>query len=139
MLREPSVSWLPNFGSSPCACATFILAQSASSSSATTSGQLVRTPCPISERWHSTVTVPSSAMAMKILGSSRRPLGMPSPAYFGGSSAARADKPTLRMRLPAAIPVRNARRLTLAIGAPSVWTSMSSYFIVHLPFSSRPP
>jgi hypothetical protein len=40
----------------------FDVAQSASSSSATTMVRLVRTPWPISERLHTTVTVPSAAM-----------------------------------------------------------------------------
>jgi hypothetical protein len=62
MLREPSVSWLPKRTSSPGACCTFIIAQSASSSSATTIVRLVRTPWPISERLQTTVTMPSAPM-----------------------------------------------------------------------------
>ncbi|MNL24426.1 hypothetical protein D3C87_1458590 [compost metagenome] len=62
MLREPSVSWLPKRTSSPGACCTLTIAQSASSSSATTMVKLVRTPWPISERLQITVTVPSAAM-----------------------------------------------------------------------------
>ena len=42
MLREPSVSWLPYFGSSPGAWTIFTRAQSASISSAMTIGRLVR-------------------------------------------------------------------------------------------------
>ena len=50
MLRDPSVFWLPYFFSSPGACLTRTRAMSASNSSATTMGILVRTPCPISWR-----------------------------------------------------------------------------------------
>src|SRR5208337_3803851 len=64
---DPSVSWLPYFGS-PIACSIFTLDQSASSSSATTSGKAVRLPHPISERWATTVTVPSEAIDIHRLG-----------------------------------------------------------------------
>ena len=87
VLREPSVSWLPYFSSSPGACATLTRFQSASSSSATIIGMPVRTPWPISERWQTMVTVPSSAMATKASGLSTQPWGMPSAPYFGGSAA----------------------------------------------------
>src|SRR5207302_1780406 len=60
VLREPSVSWLPNRFWSPGACTTRTRFQSASSSSATIIAMLVRTPCPISERCTTMVTVPSS-------------------------------------------------------------------------------
>ena len=58
MLREPSVSWLPYLVSSPGAWTILTLDQSASISSATTIGRLVREPVPISERWVTMVTVP---------------------------------------------------------------------------------
>ena len=58
------MSWLPYSGSSPGACTTLTRDQSASISSATTSGRLVRMPVPISERCVMMVTAPSGAMAM---------------------------------------------------------------------------
>ena len=84
VLREPSVSWLPNFFSSPGAWATRTRFQSASSSSATIIGMPVRTPCPISERWQTIVTVPSSAIDTKASGLSTQPLGIPSRAVLLG-------------------------------------------------------
>ena len=87
VLREPSVSWLPKRFSSPVACTTRTRFQSASSSSATIIGMPVRTPCPISERWQTMETMPSSPMATNTSGSSLQPLGMPSAPYFGGSAA----------------------------------------------------
>ena len=122
VLREPSVSWLPKRFSSPVACTTRTRFQSASSSSATIIGMPVRTPCPISERWHTIVTVPSSAMETNASGSSTQPLGMPSAPYLGGSAARSADgNPTASTSPPSAdTPWRNRRRLTLAmISGPS--------------------
>jgi len=69
MLREPSVSWLPYLGSSPGACTKLTRDQSASISSATTIGRLVRMPVPISERWVTILTSPLLSMAMKTCGS----------------------------------------------------------------------
>ena len=86
--REPSVSWLPYLTSSPVACATFTLAQSASSSSATISGMPVRTPWPISERWQTMVTVPSGAIETKASGLLTVPCGMPSAPHFGAAARA---------------------------------------------------
>ena len=57
---QSSVFWLPYLGSSPSACSTRQRDQSASISSAMIMGIVVRMPCPISERWHMSVTVPSS-------------------------------------------------------------------------------
>ena len=82
VLREPSVSWLPKRFSSPGACATRTRFQSASSSSATIMGMPVLTPCPISDRWQTIVTVPSSAIDTKASGLSTQPLGIPSAPYF---------------------------------------------------------
>ena len=65
---EPSVSWSPYFGS-PIACSIFTLDQSASSSSATTSGRAVRLPQPISDRCATIVTVPSDAIDIHTVGS----------------------------------------------------------------------
>ena len=76
MLREPSVSWLPYFGSSPGAWTIFTRLQSASSSSASTIGRLVREPVPISERWATMVTVPSGAIETNTCGSVTMPFGM---------------------------------------------------------------
>ena len=64
VLREPSVSWLPYFSSSPGACTTRTRDQSASISSATTMGRLVRTPVPISERLVTMLTWPDGSMAI---------------------------------------------------------------------------
>ena len=82
VLREPSVfCWsLPagsNLVSSPGACQIFTRFQSASSSSARIIGMPVRTPCPISERLHVSVTVPSSAISTKRLGLTEVPLLWP--------------------------------------------------------------
>ena len=67
--REPSVSWLPYFGSSPSAWTIFTRSQSAPISSASTIGSEVRDPVPISERCALIVTVPSGAIATKTSGS----------------------------------------------------------------------
>ena len=60
MLVEPSVFCEPYFFSLPSACSTRHLAQSASISSAMIIGIVVRMPCPISDRWQMSVTMPSS-------------------------------------------------------------------------------
>ena len=60
MLVEPSVFCEPYFAS-PTACSTRHRAQSASISSAMIIGIVVRMPWPISERWQTIVTMPSSA------------------------------------------------------------------------------
>ena len=62
MLREPSVSWLPYFSSSPGAWTIVTRVQSASISSATIMGRLVRGPGPISARWATIETVPDDAL-----------------------------------------------------------------------------
>jgi hypothetical protein len=104
VLREPSVSWLPKRFSSPGACTTRTRFQSASSSSATIIGMPVRTPWPISERWHVMLTVPSGAMATKTSGSSTQPFGMPSAPYLGGSAACpAAGNPAARTKPPSAL------------------------------------
>ncbi len=76
VLREPSVSWLPYFASSPGAWTTRTRAQSAPISSATTMGRLVRTPVPISARDATMVTVPSGAIATNTRGSFTVPCGI---------------------------------------------------------------
>ena len=113
VLREPSVSWLPYLASSPGACTTRTRLHSASSSSATIFGRLVRTPWPISERATTMLTVPSGAIETKIAGLSRKPLGMPSPPYFFGSSAARPvpGRPTTNTRPLKGTAARNERRV----------------------------
>ena len=117
--REPSVSWLPYFTSSPVAWATFTLDQSASISSATISGMPVRTPCPISERWHTMVTVPSGAIDTKTRGLFTVPCGMPAAPHLGASAASagrRGDTPTASTRPPVAtMPFRTLRRLTFSM------------------------
>ena len=80
--REPSVSWLPKRSSSPGACTTRTLLQSASSSSATIIGMPVRTPWPISARWQVMVTMPLAAMDTNTSGLSTAPFGMLSGPYF---------------------------------------------------------
>ena len=67
--RDPSVSWLPYFSSSPSAWTIFTIPQSAPISSASTIGSEVRDPVPISERWATMVTVPSGSMETKMCGS----------------------------------------------------------------------
>jgi hypothetical protein len=117
VLREPSVSWLPYRVSSPGACTTRTRDQSASSSSATIIGIPVRTPWPISERWQTMLTMPSSPIATNTSGLSTQPCGMPSAPYLGGSAARNdAGNPTASTRPPSAeAPWMNFRRLTLAI------------------------
>ena len=69
-LREPSVSWLPYFTSSPGDCWMRTFAQSASSSSATIIGRVVRAaPVPISARAATMVTMPSGAIDTNTFGS----------------------------------------------------------------------
>ena len=138
VLREPSVSWLPNFFSSPGAWATRTRFQSASSSSATIIGMPVRTPCPISDRWQTMVTVPSSAMDTKASGSSTQPFGIPSAPYFLASAARAADgNPTASTSPPsAAAPCRKWRRLTLATTTGR--SDLTGAFIAHLPAGPRP-
>ncbi len=76
-LREPSVSWLPYFFSSPGDCAMRTFAQSASSSSATIIGSVVRAaPVPISARAATMVTMPSGAIETKMCGSLTTPFGI---------------------------------------------------------------
>jgi len=55
---------------------------SASSSSATIMGMPVLTPWPISDRWQTMVTVPSSSLETNASGSSTHPSGMSSAPYF---------------------------------------------------------
>jgi hypothetical protein len=64
---DPSVSCSPYLGS-PIAWSIFTFDQSASSSSATTSGRAVRLPQPISDRCATIVMVPSPAIARKMSG-----------------------------------------------------------------------
>src|SRR5580700_4213483 len=117
--REPSVSWLPNFTSSPVAWATFTFAQSASISSATMSGIPVRTPCPISERWQTMVTVPSGATETKARGLFTVPCGMPSAPHLGASSAnaGRDGRTWTASTRPVVerMPLRIPRRLTFSM------------------------
>src|SRR5271163_2713641 len=116
--REPSVSWLPYRASSPVAWATFTFDQSASSSSATISGMPVRTPCPISERWQTMVTVPSGAIDTKARGLFTVPCGMPSPPHLGSSArAGRAGKTLTASTRPVveSKPFRTPRRLTFSM------------------------
>src|SRR3984957_2110917 len=117
--REPSVSWLPYLASSPVAWATFTRAQSASSSSATISGMPVRTPCPISDRWQTMVTVPSGAMETKARGLLTVPCGMPSAPHLGASSASagRDGRTCTASTRPVVerMPLRTPRRLTFSM------------------------
>src|SRR4030081_3586615 len=117
LLREPSVSWLPKRSWSPVACRTRTRCQSASSSSATTIGRLVRTPCPISWRWQVIVTVPSSPIATNTSGLSTHPFGIESAPYLSACAPAerRRGTPTASTSPETAIVPRNARRLILTI------------------------
>ncbi len=92
MLREPSVSWLPYFGSSPGAWTIFTRAQSASISSASTIGRLVREPVPISERCATMVTVPSGSIETNTSGLVMMPFGMSRPPVWYGSNALRGPE-----------------------------------------------
>ena len=119
MLREPSVSWLPYFGSSPSVVTIFTFDQSASISSATTIGKLVETPVPISARCDMIVTMPSLSMAMNTFGLLTVLFGMPSPPVGYGLTISRADageKSIARMR-PVVVskPPMTLRRLTFSI------------------------
>ena len=101
------------------AWATFTLAQSASISSATISGIPVRTPCPISERWQTMVTVPSGAIETKARGLFTVPCGMPSAPHLGASSASagRDGKTCTASTRPVVerMPFRTPRRLTFSM------------------------
>src|SRR5271168_3971900 len=122
--REPSVSWLPYFTSSPVACWTLTFDQSASSSSATINGMPVRTPCPISERWQTIVTVPSGAIDTKARGLFTVPCGMPSAPHLGASAAraGRAGKTLTARTRPVVVskPFRMPRRLTFSMPEDSI-------------------
>src|ERR1700757_3921996 len=125
MLREPSVFWLPYFFSSPGDCTTRTRDQSASSSSATTIGRLVRAPVPISARCATIVTRPLGSIETKTCGSLTTPPAIlaapvayaPSPARIGKISAASTRPPVVTK------PRRNPRRLTFSILA---WTALMS-------------
>src|SRR5450631_45038 len=72
MLALPPVVWSPNSALAP-ACSVSICFQSASSSSARIIGSAVRTPCPISERATTMVTVLSGVMRRYALGENEFP------------------------------------------------------------------
>jgi hypothetical protein len=96
MLRLPPVRCCP-YDSSSGACRMRTLAQSASSSSATSIGNDVRTPCPISERVTHTVTTPLAPISTNAL----------------GASTASSPRASMRRSNPApaaAVVIRNARR-----------------------------
>ena len=114
VLREPSVSWLPYFFSSPGACCTRTCDQSASISSATTMGRLVRTPVPISERLVMMVTRPDGSIATKTCGSLTVPPGiLPAPVAQSARALA-GSRLTPTISVPVAkTPCIRERRLTL--------------------------
>ena len=107
--------------------------QSASSSSATIIGMPVRTPWPISERWQTMLTMPSSPMATNTSGLSTHPCGMPSAPYLGGSAARRdVGNPTAITSPPSAeAPWRNLRLLMFSItnGVSSEAASMAAALV----------
>ncbi len=107
MLREPSVSWLPYFSSSPGAWTTFTRDQSASISSATIMGRLVRTPVPISARCATIVTVPSGAIDTNTRGSLTVPCGILAAPVEYAASARRGSTCTASTRAP---PIPSVRR-----------------------------
>ena len=118
MLREPSVSWLPYFGSSPGAWTIFTRAQSASISSASTIGTLVRAPVPISERWATMVTVPSGSIETNTW------IGDDAVRHVEAAGVVRLERacgPEGQelhgddQADPEAVPLRNARRLTFSM------------------------
>ena len=118
MLREPSVSWLPYFGSSPGAWTIFTRAQSASISSASTIGTLVWAPVPISERWATMVTVPSGSIETNTSGLVMMPFGMSRPPVVRLERARGPEGQELHgddQADPEAVPLRNARRLTFSM------------------------
>ena len=118
MLREPSVSWLPYFSSSPGDCTTRTRAQSASSSSATIIGSVVRTPrCPsrrggddgddsVRVDGDEDVRVVDDAMRHVVGAGGVRPWRCATGRKLGGEQ---------RQPPPAPTPLRRSRRLTLAI------------------------
>ena len=81
--------WLPYFFSSPGDCLTFTRAQSASSSSATAIGRLVREPVPISARCAMIVTMPLGSIETKTCGSVTTPPGQLAGAGGIGEGCAR--------------------------------------------------
>src|ERR1700758_2355383 len=88
-LREPSVFWLPYFFSSPGDCTTLTRDQSASSSSATAIGRLVREPVPISARCAIIVTRPLGSIETKTWGALTTPPGnLGSAGSKGGEAGA---------------------------------------------------
>src|SRR5271169_141263 len=124
-LREPSVFWLPYFFSSPGDCTTFTRDQSASSSSATAIGRLVRDPVPISARCETIVTRPLGSIETKTCGSLTTPPGILAAPVAKTASAPRAGtNSAATTRPPVAIkPRRNPRRLTFSTVA---WTAAMS-------------
>ena len=116
MLREPSVSWLPYFTSSPGAWTILTRAQSASISSAMTIGRLVRAPVPISERCATMVTVPSGPIETNTCGLVMMPLGISSPPVGYASNAFAALNGRMvaanTAPVPHAVPLRKLRRET---------------------------
>src|SRR5271156_585888 len=83
------------------------------------SGMPVRTPCPISERWQTMVTVPSGAIETKARGLFTVPCGMPSAPHLGASSASaeRDGRTCTASTSPpvATMPFKTPRRLTFSI------------------------
>ena len=115
MLRDPSVSWLPNLTSSPCACWMRTRDQSASISSATIIGRLVRTPVPISARCATIVTMPSGAIATNTRGSTTVPCGILSAPVWYAAKAGRDITGAASTNPPASPrPFRMLRRETLS-------------------------
>src|SRR5271168_478364 len=116
MLREPSVFWLPYFFSSPGDCTTLTRDQSASSSSATAIGRLVREPVPISARCATIVTRPLGSIETKTCGSLTTPPCILAAPVAKAASAARAGtNSAATTRPPVAIkPRRKPRRLTFS-------------------------
>src|SRR5271154_6600137 len=83
------------------------------------SGMPVRTPCPISERWQTMVTVPSGAIETKARGLFTVPCGIPWAPHLGASSAsAGPDGITCTASTRPVVermPLRTPRRLTFSM------------------------
>ena len=135
-LREPSVSWLPYFFSSPGDCTMRTRAQSASSSSATIIGSVVRAaPVPISARAATMVTMPSAADRHEDLriahgrrsASCRRRSDRRRARRCTAGNCAASTRPPL-----AATPFSTPRRLTLVITS-LLWVLSRS---CHAPFAA---
>ena len=138
MEREPSVSWLPNRGSSPGAWTTTTRSQSAPISSASTMGRLVRTPVPISARCATRVTVPSGSMETKTSGFVTIPWGISSPpVWYRSKAPAGVARATSAKALPRRKSRRSSRTMRRAVWAGRASTRSRMFSMAQIPVAAR--